>query len=52
MLADDHGEGVHNHLCPYITIILRMDIGKLLKMESFGEDQATLGLDQQMIFIE
>ena len=23
MLADDHGEGVHNHLCPYITIILR-----------------------------
>ena len=23
MLADDHGEGVHNHLCPYVTIILR-----------------------------
>ena len=23
MLADDHGEGVHTHLCPYITIILR-----------------------------
>ena len=23
MLADDHGEGVHNHLCPYITIILK-----------------------------
>jgi len=23
MLADDHGEGVHSHLCPYITIILR-----------------------------
>ena len=23
MLADDHGDGVHNHLCPYITIILR-----------------------------
>ena len=22
-LADDHGESVHNHLCPYITIILR-----------------------------
>jgi hypothetical protein len=50
MLADDHGEGVHNHLCPYITIILRDGYWKLLKMESFGEDQVTLGLDQQMIF--
>jgi hypothetical protein len=24
MLADDHGEGVHTHLCPYITIILKV----------------------------
>ncbi len=23
MLDDDHGEGVHNHRCPYVTIILR-----------------------------
>jgi len=23
MLDDDHGEGVHNHLCPYITIIIK-----------------------------
>ena len=23
MLADDHGEGVHNHTFPYITIVLR-----------------------------
>ena len=23
MLDDDHGKGVHTHLCPYITIILR-----------------------------
>ena len=23
MLADDHGDGVHNHMCPYITIILK-----------------------------
>ena len=23
MLADDHGDGVHNHTFPYITIILR-----------------------------
>ena len=23
MLADDHGDGVHNHMCPYITIVLK-----------------------------
>jgi hypothetical protein len=23
MLADDHGDGVHTHLCPYITIVIR-----------------------------
>ena len=23
MLANDHGDGVHNHMCPYITIILK-----------------------------
>ena len=23
MLADDHGEGVHNHPFPYVTVILR-----------------------------
>ena len=23
MLADDHGVGVHTHLCPYMTIVLR-----------------------------
>ena len=23
MLDNDHGEGVHNHMCPYITIIIK-----------------------------
>ena len=23
MLNDDHGDGVHSHLCPYMTIILK-----------------------------
>ena len=23
MLDNDHGEGVHNHTCPYITIIIK-----------------------------
>ena len=36
MLDDDHGDGVHNHLCPYITIILRVDIGKQQKQVSIG----------------
>jgi hypothetical protein len=31
MLADDHGEGVHSHLCPYITIILRDGYWETLK---------------------
>ena len=52
MLDDDHGDGVHNHLCPYMTIIIEMDIGKLPKKESFGENLAILVLDQQIIFIE
>jgi len=31
MLSDDHGEGVHSHLCPYITIILRGGYWETLK---------------------
>ena len=31
MLADDHGDGVHTHLCPYITIILRGGYWETLK---------------------
>ena len=23
MLNDDHGDGAHNHMCPYITIVLK-----------------------------
>ena len=23
MLDNDHGDGVHNHMCPYVTIVLR-----------------------------
>ena len=23
MLDNDHGDGIHNHMCPYITIVLR-----------------------------
>jgi hypothetical protein len=31
MLDNDHGEGVHSHLCPYITIVLRVGYWETLK---------------------
>tara|TARA_B100001765_G_scaffold136837_1_gene86428 strand:- start:208 stop:630 length:423 start_codon:yes stop_codon:yes gene_type:complete len=31
MLDDDHGEGVHNHLCPYVTIVLKEGYWETLK---------------------
>ena len=52
MLADDHGDGVHNHLCPYITIILRGGYWETRKMENFGENLDILVFDQQMHIIE
>ena len=52
MLDDDHGDGVHNHLFPYMTIVIRGVIGKLQLKVSFGEDQVTLVFDQPMHFTE
>ena len=31
LLDDDHGDGVHSHTCPYITIILRGGYWETLK---------------------
>ena len=31
MLDNDHGSGVHSHLCPYITIVLRGGYWETLK---------------------
>ena len=31
MLDDDHGDGIHNHMCPYITIILKDGYWETLK---------------------
>ena len=31
MLDDDHGDGIHNHVCPYITIILKDGYWETLK---------------------
>ena len=41
MLDNDHGDGVHNHLCPYITIVIKggywetTKIGKLWRYPGY-----------------
>ena len=37
MLDDDHGEGVHNHMCPYITIILKKGYWETTSKGKFGD---------------
>ena len=51
MLDDDHGEGVHNHTFPYITIIFKDGYWETLKVENIGDHQVILVLDQQIIYI-
>ena len=43
MLADDHGDGVHNHLFPYITIILRGGYWETLKTGKFWRPPGYIG---------
>ena len=43
MLADDHGEGVHTHLCPYITIILRDGYWETLQNGRFWRAAGYIG---------
>ena len=43
MLADDHGEGIHNHLCPYITIILRDGYWETTKNGKFWRKPGYIG---------
>ena len=51
MLTDDHGEGVHNHTFPYITVILRGGYWETLILEDFGDRLDTLVSGQQIICI-
>ena len=44
MLDDDHGEGVHNHLFPFITIILRDGYWETLKNGKFWRPPGYIGL--------
>tara|TARA_B100000965_G_C19168663_1_gene573545 strand:+ start:183 stop:614 length:432 start_codon:yes stop_codon:yes gene_type:complete len=43
MLEDDHGEGVHNHLCPFITIILRGGYWETLKSGKYWRAPGYIG---------
>ena len=43
MLDDDHGEGVHNHLCPYITIVLKGGYWETLKSGRYWRSPGYIG---------
>ena len=43
MLDDDHGEGVHNHLFPFITIILRDGYWETLEKGKFWRSPGYIG---------
>ena len=43
MLANDHGEGVHNHTFPYITIILRDGYWETTKKGKFWRKPGYVG---------
>jgi len=43
MLADDHGEGVHNHTFPYMTIVLRDGYWETLKSGKYWRPPGYIG---------
>ena len=43
MLADDHGDGVHTHLCPYITIIIKGGYWETLKTGKYWRSPGYIG---------
>ena len=43
MLDDDHGDGVHNHLFPFITIILKDGYWETLKNGKFWRPPGYIG---------
>ena len=43
MLANDHGDGVHNHTFPFITIILRDGYWETLKEGKFWRSPGYIG---------
>ena len=43
MLDNDHGEGVHNHLCPYITIVIKDGYWETLKSGRYWRAPGYIG---------
>ena len=43
ILDDDHGEGVHNHMCPYITIIIKGGYWETTIKGKFWRSQGYIG---------
>ena len=43
MLADDHGEGAHTHLCPYITIVLKVGYWETTKNGKYWRPPGYIG---------
>ena len=43
MLDDDHGAGVHNHLCPYMTIIIKDGYWETTKKGKFWRKTGYIG---------
>ena len=43
MLDNDHGEGVHNHLCPYITIVIKDGYWETTKKGKFWRKAGYIG---------
>jgi len=43
MLDNDHGEGVHNHLCPYVTIIIKDGYWETTKKGKFWRKPGYIG---------
>ena len=43
MLDDDHGSGVHNHMCPYITIVIKGGYWETLKTGKYWRSPGYIG---------
>ena len=43
MLDNDHGQGVHNHLCPYMTIIIKDGYWETTKKGKFWRKPGYIG---------
>ena len=43
MLDNDHGEGVHNHLCPYMTIVIKDGYWETKKNGKFWRNAGYIG---------